>query len=275
MSLPYIGQQIYIYGGSFFLVIGLIGNGMNILPFSTIRVYRTTPCTFYFLVASIDNTFYMLFNFTTCIFGNIYGIELSNISMAWCKIRQFLLVSSSLITLTCSSLAIIDQFLVTSRNAYLRQQSNLERAHRIVVAAIIFWILHAIPSLCLYDISPITNRCSSTNPIYAIYNRIYLVGLLCSIPITTRVIFGSLTYRNIRQIQVLARNNADRQLTRMTLFQIALVVVCLLLYSIYTAYILITEKMVKDAKQILAKNFILTIVTIITYSYYSVCLCLF
>jgi hypothetical protein len=57
MSLAYINQQLIIYGGSFFLLMDLIGNGMNILSFSTVHTYRIIPCSFYFLVASIDNTF--------------------------------------------------------------------------------------------------------------------------------------------------------------------------------------------------------------------------
>ena len=125
MSLPYIGQECIIYGGLFFLLMGLIGNGINIYVFSTTRVYRKTPCTFYFLVASIVNIIYILFNFTTRIVGNIYGIDFSNMSMIWCKTRQFLLYFLSLVTLTCSCLATIDQFLVTSRSVDLRQRSKI------------------------------------------------------------------------------------------------------------------------------------------------------
>jgi hypothetical protein len=55
MSLLYIGQQITFYGGLFIVIIGIIGNGINILVFSTEHNYRRTPCTFYYLVGPIDN----------------------------------------------------------------------------------------------------------------------------------------------------------------------------------------------------------------------------
>jgi hypothetical protein len=61
--------------------------------------------------------------------------------------------------------------------------------------------------------------------------------------------FGSLTYRNISQIRALSQQNVDRQLTRMTLFQIIMVVICIFPYSINSAYTLITENMVKDANR--------------------------
>ncbi len=99
-----IDQQCIIYDSSIIFVGGIIDNGINILIFSTVR---TTPCTFYFLVASIYNIVY------------IYGIDFSSMSISWCKIRQFLIVILSLITSTCSCLATIDQFLATSSNIFL------------------------------------------------------------------------------------------------------------------------------------------------------------
>ncbi len=50
MSLSYIGQQITIYGGFFTVVVGLVGNGINILIFSSVGNYRKTPCTFIILL---------------------------------------------------------------------------------------------------------------------------------------------------------------------------------------------------------------------------------
>ena len=55
MSLLYISQQITIYGGLLLVVAGVLGNGMNVLVFSSVRAYRKTPCAFYFLIESIHN----------------------------------------------------------------------------------------------------------------------------------------------------------------------------------------------------------------------------
>lgn len=140
MSLSYIGQQVTIYGGLFLLIIGIIGNGINIFIFLTVGNYRKAPCTFYFIGASITNIIYILFNFSTRIIGTyINGIDFTTVSGLWCKIRQFLLMAVSLITLTCSCLSTIDQFLVTSQNVRIRRYSNLKWAHRIVLIAIIVW----------------------------------------------------------------------------------------------------------------------------------------
>jgi len=67
--------------------------------------------------------------------------------------------------------------------------------------------------------------------------------------------FGCLTYRNIRQTRVLAQQQADRQLIRMTLFQVILVFICLIPYSINIAYNLITDTVIEDANQLLKESF--------------------
>ena len=88
MSLLSLDQQITIYGGLFLLIIGVIGNGINILVFSTFRNYRTTLCTFYFLIASVFNIAYITINLISRIVGVGFGIDLTRTSISWCKIRE-------------------------------------------------------------------------------------------------------------------------------------------------------------------------------------------
>jgi hypothetical protein len=275
MSLTYIGNQLVIYGGLTCLIGGLLGNSLNVFIFSTDRNYRRNPCTFYFMAASIANIIYMSINFTGRIVGVIVGIDFTTTSVGWCKMRQYFIVAFSLITLTCSCLAAIDQFFITSRNVLLRRLSKIESAHRIVMIIVIIWFLHAIPSPIYYNIVPPSNRCVITNSVFAVYNRVYLLGLLCFIPISVTSIFGYLTYRNIRQTRVLAEQNANRQLTRMTLFQVVFVAICLIPYSINSVYGYATEKFVKDSNQLTKENFATTVAILVTYVYYSVCLVFF
>lgn len=45
----------------------------NMTIFSSVRIYRKTPSTFYILFGSIDNMFYILINLTTRILDVGYG----------------------------------------------------------------------------------------------------------------------------------------------------------------------------------------------------------
>jgi hypothetical protein len=272
MSLLYISQQFTIYTGFGLLLAGIVGNGLNILILSTVRAYRTTPCTFYFLVGSIVNIIYILINLITRILSVGYGIHYTNTSSISCKIQQFLLVTPAILSVTLSCLAMIDQFLVTSRIVYLRRCSQIKWAHRIVFIAIIVWCLHGIPLILFYDISPINNTCTNTNPGFAIYAIVYLLGIICGIPALIMIVFGWLTYRNIHKIVVLTEQNADRQLVRMTLIQVGLVLISLIPYGIFTTYILITNSVTKDIDRQEKEYFAYTILSMVTYLYYVVCL---
>ncbi|CAF1349221.1 unnamed protein product [Adineta ricciae] len=117
-------QQLAFYLGICLFIACLIGNGINILVFSKARTYRTNPCTFYFLMGSIDNMFYVLLNLTIRILSDTYKIDIYRASDVWCKIRQFFLFVPALISVTFSCSAIIDQFPITSRNVQLRNSSE-------------------------------------------------------------------------------------------------------------------------------------------------------
>ena len=272
MSLPYIGQQITIYGGFFLLIAGVVGNGINVLVFSTVRAYRTTPCTFYFLCASIYNIIYLSLPLTTRIFITGFAINSIRTSTNVCKIRLFIGVGMILTSLTCSCLATIDQFFSTSQSAHLRRFSKIKWAYPIVIIITIIWLSHGIPFLFFFNISPVTSACISTDYDYSIYYPVIQLGLYCVIPSLVMVTFGYLAYRNINQTRVLAEQRADRQLMRMTLVQIILVLISFIPFGTNNAYGLITSSVSKDTNRLMIENFSTTVTALVVYFYPAVCL---
>jgi hypothetical protein len=271
-SLLYIGQQLNIYVGFFFLVTGLLGNGMNIYIFSSDRTYRNNPSTFYFLIGSIDNLIYLVINLITRIVSAGFGVDLVNTLLIWCQIRAYIVGSFSPISFTCSCLAIIDQFLRTSQNANLRLRTNMKSARRIVITIIIIWCLHGIPVFIFYRIPPIVYACSSINSVYAIYAAIFVSIFLCAAPVIVMIIFGYLTYRNIRLTIRLAQQHVDRQVTRMTLIQVLIVVIGMTPAGIFGTYLYITAGVEKDRDRQIKETFVNIITIMMSYFYYVVCL---
>ncbi|CAF3871875.1 unnamed protein product [Adineta steineri] len=272
MSLIYIGQQITIYGGIFIFITGSSGNLMSILVFSSVHNYRTTPCTFYFLIASIFNIIYLANNLISRIVSTGYGIDLTKTSVSWCKLRVYIGNSVTLISLSCSCLATIDQFFVTSRNANRRRFSNIKLTYRILLIISLISCLHGIPILLFYNISSITKTCIDTNPGYAIYTPIYGTAVLCFIPVIIMIIFGYLTYYNINSIRILTEQQADRQLIRMILSQAISAFITFIPYGINIAYSQITSNISKDPYRLNIESFISMMTTLLSYIYYAVCL---
>ncbi|CAF1339837.1 unnamed protein product [Adineta ricciae] len=264
MSLSYINQQLTIYLGIFLLIIGVIGNGLNILIFSSTSAYRRTPCAFYFLANSVDNILFIGINLISRVVSIGFNFDLTQTSVHWCRARQYFIAVFGLFSFTCACLTSIDQFLVTSRKASLRRLSNIKWTHRIVFILIIICCLHGIPRLVFFAISSNSNTCVVTNTVYSVYITVYSLSLTSIGPTIIMIICGYLTYRNIHFI----RASVDRQLVKMTLYQVLLVFITITPYGITTSYILITSSMKKDAYQLRNENFVLSFVSILCYFYY-------
>jgi len=271
MSLAYISQQLSIYIGSFLFITGLLGNGINILIFISERSYRRTPCTFYFLIGSIYNLAFIIPTSPTRILSAGFGMDFIRTSDVFCKIRQFCLLVFNIISISCSCLATIDQFLATSRKSSIRNLSQIKWAYRLVIIVQIIWYLQGIPVLLYQNISPITNSCIVTNPQYSTYIPIFLLGFMCIIPISIMCLFTWLTYRNIHQAIALVEQHIDRQLVRMTFMQVVLVILSFLPYGIYNAYTYITVNVTKDSNRRAIESLTSTIVSLIVTLFNTVC----
>ena len=272
MSLVYVSQQLTIYGGIFFLIIGLFGNGMSVYIFSTVRTYRTIPATFYFLIEAISKTFFLTINLLPRIITFSYGIDISRTSLVWCRLRQVFLFTSNPIAITCTCLATIDQFFVTSSNASLRGISKIKRAYQIILIVIIIWLLHSIAVYFNINISPISSACGSSNAIFTIYVPIYFIFIITVIPVSIMIIFGYLTYRNIRRTTVLAEQQADRQLIKMILMQVVLVLISNIPLAALNTYTLITSGIVKNEDRQLKEYSASLLISLVTSIYFIVCI---
>ena len=134
------------------LALGVIGDLLNIFIFTTVRTYRQTSSTFYLLGAVMANFVHLSIAITTRIFSVAYDLDMTRTSLVYCKMRQFIIATYPPLGLTCESLAAIDQFLVTSRHARLRQWSSMKIAYRLVTVSVIIWHLHSVPFLVFTEI---------------------------------------------------------------------------------------------------------------------------
>ncbi|CAF0858899.1 unnamed protein product [Adineta steineri] len=228
MSVIYIMEQIIIYGGILLVAMGVFGNGMNIFVFSSVRTYRTTPTAFYFTVEAIFNIISIAVNLIPRMVSFAFGVDLALVSVIWCKLRQVILSISMTMPIMCTCLSTIDQFFVTSPRASLRRFSEKQLAHRIVFVIFMIFILHCIPIYLLYYINPIANLCGSESVVFTVYYILFFIVIDAAIPVLIMTIFGYLAYRNIRRTVALAEQHADRQLIKMVLIQVAVVLICLI-----------------------------------------------
>ena len=254
------------------LVAGTVGNAMNIFIFSSVRTYRRTPCTFFFLAASIDDIIYILINLTIFIIIAGFGFNFAATSTFWCKIRPLIITTQYLISITCITLATVEQYFATSRIVFFRRCSNIKWAHRILYVIIVAACIYGSPYLLYYNISPISQTCVITNDSFRNFVSVAGFIIATALPVVLMIIFGYLAYRNIHETIVLAKERADRQLTKMVLIQVLIVLISNVPYCIATAYFTITAGVVKDFDRQMKEYFALTIISLTSYLCHSVCL---
>lgn len=148
----YLSQMFARCVGIPLFLFGVFGNFLTMFIFLTVRSYRSTPCTFYLLMATLAGTMQLLGAIISRILIMGFSYDWTRTSLAWCKCRQFIIGTYVPLQLTYECWAIIDQFLVTSRHARLRQFSNIKWTRRIAATTAVVWHLHSVPFLFYNEI---------------------------------------------------------------------------------------------------------------------------
>ncbi|CAF1167196.1 unnamed protein product [Rotaria sordida] len=273
-SLAFIAQEICIYFGIPLLIVGILGGVLNIIVFLSLRTFRQSSCAFYLTIMSIVNIVQLITGLLARIMITGFGIDWTQTSLIFCKLRYFLFPIAALISFTCITLATIDQYFATCFRPHWQQWSNIQVAYRLTTIFSIIWILHGIPYLIFFNqnISPTTGKiiCTSTNNIFIQY-RSYFVTLVLTgvLPIVITILFGSLAYYNVRRLAYrtlpLVRRELDKQLTVMVLAQVIVNAFTILPYAILVALTLNTNLM-NDPVIAIRIQFTATITTLLYYT---------
>lgn len=283
-SLTYASQQVSLYLGQSILIVGIIGGILNLIVFVSLKTFRESSCAFYFIIISCVNIGQLLIGYLSRIMIAGYNIDWTQSSLIYCKLRWFLFQSFTLTSLSCMCFATIDQYISTSTYHRWQQYNNIKLAYFLCVISFILSILHGIPSIIYFDHidSPIPNKsiCIITNNDYLQYRTYgFNVFLGDVLPVLITVLFGSLAYRNVKQIAYravpLVRRELDKQLTSMVLVQVVYVFIAIVPY---TTVIIVLTNLDLQNKPILAAQLQIgeCLGAVIYYSYFAVSLiCLF
>lgn len=243
-SYTYLIQQVSFYYGIPVLIGGIVGGFLNTIVFLSLQTFRQNSCAFYLLIMSIVNIGQLFTGLLSRILISGYNIDWTETSAFYCKFRYFLLQFCTLVSLTCICLATIDQYFATSSDPQRRQWNQLKIAHRAVLITILIWFLHGIVYLVfftrMYSVGLRRETCLITNSIFARYHAYgYFLILTGFLPITIKVLFAILSFRNIRHTNRLGvpivRRELDKQLTIMVLVQVAINALTLLPSNIIAA----------------------------------------
>ena len=239
-TIDYIDYFISIYVGYFIVIIGLIGNIINILIFTQLKIFRENQFAFYLTVASTVDSGQLILSMATRVTTTVYGYDPVRISLIWCRFRTYFTQFLAVISATTVCFAAIDQYLSTSHHIQLRQMSTFKLARLLVGVLIIFAASYSIPFPIFYEIRS-NSTCTIYNPVFTYYySLVHICILLGIVPVVISLLFSLFAYRNVRRIvrrqMAIVRRRLDQQLTAMILARVALLVFTTLPYASVRMY---------------------------------------
>lgn len=255
------------YGMTTYLILGNLGNLFNIIIFCQLN-HRKSSCSLYLLMASIMNIFILNFG----IIPTLYSLDHPNpelISIAFCKLRLYLLHSFLMISRSMIVLACIDRFTLSSPTKQLHGFGQPKIAICLIMFFTCFWPI--VASHILVKLTIKYRRCTAFDNysfIYSIYSFI-VAGIL---PPTLMIVFGYLTIRNLRHIHARVRphiirlnhiHRKDYDLFVMLICEVCVYFISTLPYPIQTLYLTITRNLVKTDDRLQIEGFI----TFLAYSF--------
>jgi hypothetical protein len=226
VSITYI---ISVHVSFFAVITGLIGNFINILVFTQLKLFQRNQSAFYLTIASIVDSLQLIFTTLTRATATTLGYDPTLTSLLWCKLRIYLVQFVATISLGNVCFAAIDQYLSTSYHNHLRQISTFKLAQRLVSILIILATLYCVPFPIFEEIRP-SLGCATYNPSFNyFYSFVHFCIILGILPMAVSSSFSFLAYQNVRRIirrQIpVVRRRLDRQLTAMILVRVALFII--------------------------------------------------
>jgi len=183
------------YGPIILLVIGIIGCLCNFITFTAPQL-RKNSCAFYFLISAIFELLSITFGLISRFAADHLGSTLINTDAIYCKLRAYLVSALPLVATYLVLLSSIDRCMSSSVHARLRSFSQMKMAYRATIVAIAVGFISCAHILVSYDLRP---RCGTIPGAYAMFDSMFVVFWLGIIPHVLMLVFGFLTFMNIRR----------------------------------------------------------------------------
>ena len=267
-SIEILTDHITSYTPYVLLFFGNIGCICNFITFTAERLRRNS-CGWYFLMSALFDFLYINFGLFTKLTVEQYGSTLRKTNVVWCRMRVFLTWVLPLVATSYLVLASIDRCLSTSANTRLRSFSQIRVAHRITCVPIILHGLTTSHQFVYYDLRP---TCSPLPGVYLYVLSIYSIVWTALIPQTIMLVFGLITYYNVRKsrgrlvhLMERKRTRTDSHMITMTLVQVLCSSILLNIRTADYSYQRLTTGVTKDSYRLAVETLLFQISSYMFY----------
>ncbi|CAF1376793.1 unnamed protein product [Adineta steineri] len=265
MSSEILGLQLasrMIFSCAILILItsGTVGNLLNIFVFIRIKVLRQMPNSVFLLTSFVASLVQLWTTRFSNLFLNLTGVDLLMQSRFDCEIRWLFGRMGSTITMACICLVSINRFLMTSNNVRYRQVFTMRCACVTVIVMVLIFCIPFISDIVYYWAPSCT---SPGAPYWYRQYTIYFNQVFSNfVPGPVLVLFGILTWRNLRGVRLIQRNRLEEQVNRMILAELVMVCITAIPSIITVIYPMVTASMTKSQLRVAQDGLWLNILAI-------------
>jgi hypothetical protein len=237
---------------------------------------RVNSCSIYLLAASVFGLIIINFAIIPLVYA-LDHIDPLSVSLVLCRIRGYIIHSSSMCFRYIIVLACADRYAMCSSKITIRHFCRPRIACYVIAGITIFWTVAAIHLLIFESIE--NGRCG----VYGLYGLIFSIySFVCfgTIPTSLMIIFGILLMIKLRQVRSRVQafhDNAyirrpDFNLGRVILGEVIVSVLCTFTYPLMTFYLTLTNDTVpnKSSDRLKIESFVNFItMSVLLYLNYS------
>ena len=249
--LPFVQVQLIRIGLPTLLILGTIGNAFIILLFTK---HRKNACSMYLLSGAVMNIVYLTYNILLTLHTTYY-VDPALLSPVFCRFRSYLSHVWGQMARCFIVLACIERFILTRIHSPFRGLGRPAIAWWFMAIITSIWHLFGIYIPIMTKIE--NGRCDQFETYYTVYT-VYFLAVTSWIPPGMMAIFGTMAYRNIKQLHQRVQpigniairqpgnitiRQRDRDLLAMLLAEITVHILSTILYPCILLEISVTNSM--------------------------------
>ncbi|CAF1074561.1 unnamed protein product [Adineta steineri] len=238
------------------LILGMIGSILIIMIFTQKRSFRQNTSMTYLLAGAIVTGIHLPTIYIQMILVYGFGVSLMNTDENACREHTYLRYVTTVAAISFPCWAIFDQYIITSRNAIIRNRwSSLRLVRMIIVSNIIFWILIYIP--VIFNTGIINGVCNFKPGPYTTFNTYVFTPLVYGI--VPAFVITYCTTGIVRNLRGNHTQGSDKKITNqvraMLTPQLFILAISGIPFGFQGIYLDLTNGYVKDAFRIALENF--------------------
>ena len=266
-----IARILLVAVGLPMFIFGLVGNLINSIVFTSVPQFNQLSISVFLFSSFMASEVTLLVGLLPQLVYRISGTDPLAKYAILCKLRWYLGPAGGSVALHYLCIAVINQYLVTSRQFRYHQFITRRRATLITLFLALFWLGTLSPALIFFTTLVNLNNstvCSVNNPFFAVYNAYLSIVVYSLIPICFLSLFSVLTWRNVRK-NVIRRRELEQTLTRLLLAQIVMVLFTAVPNVINQLYFFYTRTIPKSSLRLAQESVASSVFTLFVYTAHS------